>query len=655
MEATQRHHILLVDDDISTIQVLWCLLSDEAQIRFAKSAEQALSLALELPPDLLLLDQMLPDASGLDVVRAFQREPTLARVPVMLITGHDAEGLESRALELGAVDFLHKPIVGEQLLARVRAQLRRLDRAPRERALVGNAGTPGRPVRVLIVDDDVVSIKMLRNLLEAEGAAVQFHFATRGDEALQLVDSVQPELVLLDAGLPRLDGLEVCRHLRLNARLRDVPVVFVTRRDDAHTEAAAFDAGASDYILKSVAPGVLRARIRAHLPRPGQPRAPGAAAASPGGPSTEEQLQALANLHGCALMLLDASWRVLFCSQAAADLLGLPVADTCGRRMRELWWSARALDADLPQVTGADATAELEALLRHGRESLSLEVVRCDGLPLRTRLEVSGAQSAAGRPVLLHWVPVQPPAAEPQALEDLLPSRAATIAGLAGRLRTEAQQLTAELAPLGPVARPALQRLAAGEVLLADLGLLIEDDPHWPPLALSAVDATAALHAAIEAARVSPAVQGGLREALDQSLTRWQTADVPPGPPVAAEPQRLVHGLARALEVCCEPASDRTPLLLQPGEDGLTLQLFPAAAQFPSVQALREACWPLGKPEPGERSPLRALRLAVVRHLLAAVGVSMSVQEHAEGAVRIDLLLPWWDPAAAGAPLLLPT
>ena len=190
MEATQRHHILLIDDDISTIQVLWCLLSDEAQIRFAKTAEQALGLALELPPDLLLLDH----ASGLDVVRALQREPTLARVPVMLITGHDAEGLESRALELGAVDFLHKPIVGEQLLARVRAQLRRQDRAPGER-LSGAKASPGRPARVLIVDDDVVSIKMLRNLLEAEGAAVQFHFATRGDEALQLAESVQPELV----------------------------------------------------------------------------------------------------------------------------------------------------------------------------------------------------------------------------------------------------------------------------------------------------------------------------------------------------------------------------------------------------------------------------------------------------------------------------
>jgi hypothetical protein len=72
------------------------------------------------------------------------------------------------------------------------------------------------------------------------------------------------------------------------------------------------------------------------------------------------------------------------------------------------------------------------------------------------------------------------------------------------------------------------------------------------------------------------------------------------------------------------------------------------------VQALREACWPLGRPEPGQRSPLRALRLAVVRHLLAVVGVSMSVQEQPPGSVCIELLLPWWDPAAAGAPLLLP-
>jgi PleD family two-component response regulator len=182
MDATLRHHILLVDDDISTIQVLWCLLSDEAQIRFAKNAEQALSLALEMPPDLLLLDQGLPDACGLDVIRAFQREPSLAQVPVVIISGQDQDGLESRALELGAVDFLHKPIVGEQLVARVRAHLRRVDRPPQLRGKPASA-TPGAAARVLIVDDDVVSIKMLRNLLE--GAVVQFHFATRGDEALQ--------------------------------------------------------------------------------------------------------------------------------------------------------------------------------------------------------------------------------------------------------------------------------------------------------------------------------------------------------------------------------------------------------------------------------------------------------------------------------------
>lgn len=653
MESTQRHHILLVDDDISTIQVLWCLLSDEAQIRFAKTAEQALSLALELPPDLLLLDQGLPDATGLDVFRAFQRESSLAQVPVMLISGQDSDALESRALELGAVDFLHKPIVGEQLLARVRAQLRRLDRSPRERRPADPAVSAGRPARVMIVDDDVVSIKMLRNQLEAESGAVQFHFATRGDEALQLAESIQPDLLLLDAGLPGLDGVEVCRRLRLDARLRDVPVVFVTRHDDAQTEAAAFEAGASDYIVKSVAPQVLRARLRAHLP--GAELLHPAAAASTPGPTADQQLQALAGMQGCAVMLLDAGWRVLMCSRAAADLLGLPHVDARGRRLRELWWSARALDVDLPQSAPGDATAELERLLRLGRRSLELEVTRCDGQTLHTRLEVDGPDAAAGRLLLLRWVPVEGGGMAPQALEDLLPSRAATIAGLAGRLQTEAQQLAGELAQLGAVASRPLERLAAGELLLADLGLLIADDPAWPPLELSAVDPIEVLRSALQLARLGAPEQRSLAAALERAQPGDACSLGRPCPPVAAEPHRLVHGLARAFEVCCAQASGELPLELHSSTEGLVLQLLPAAAQFPSVQALREACWPLGSPGPAGRSPLRALRLAVVHHLLAVVGVTLSVQDHSSGRLCIGLLLPWWDPGAVDAPLLPPS
>ncbi len=116
--------ILLVDDDPVTIRAMARILADVAQLRFAMDGVEALQMAREAPPDLVLLDAELPGMSGFQVCAQLQAEEGLADVPIIFVTGHSAPDFEATGFELGAADFIAKPVDPRLVLARVKAQLR---------------------------------------------------------------------------------------------------------------------------------------------------------------------------------------------------------------------------------------------------------------------------------------------------------------------------------------------------------------------------------------------------------------------------------------------------------------------------------------------------------------------------------------------------
>lgn len=115
---------------------------------------------------------------------------------------------------------------------------------------------------LLIVDDDPGTILLLSRILEGEARIV---FATSGEAALRQIRDHAPDLVLLDASMPGLDGLEICRRIKADAGSAAVPVIFVTANGDLELETRALELGAVDFIHKPVHPPVVRARVRAHL------------------------------------------------------------------------------------------------------------------------------------------------------------------------------------------------------------------------------------------------------------------------------------------------------------------------------------------------------------------------------------------------------
>ena len=117
--------------------------------------------------------------------------------------------------------------------------------------------------RVLVVDDLLANRELLRALLEDLGHEVRE--AANGQEALDAVTSEEPDLIFLDIAMPKLDGLEVCRRLKADPRLRLIPVVLLTAMDDRATRLMGIEAGADDFLTKPLDAKELLVRTRVLL------------------------------------------------------------------------------------------------------------------------------------------------------------------------------------------------------------------------------------------------------------------------------------------------------------------------------------------------------------------------------------------------------
>ena len=178
MQLAKKRRILLVEDEESITTPLAEALSREGfDTSVAGTAAAALELAADLRPDLVLLDVMLPDGSGFDVARELRRD---SRVPIIMLTARGEEADRVAGLELGADDYVVKPFSARELVARVRAVLRRVAESREQRP--GGAITIGevrldadRRSTVLQGEELELSRKefdLLRLLMENAGSVV---------------------------------------------------------------------------------------------------------------------------------------------------------------------------------------------------------------------------------------------------------------------------------------------------------------------------------------------------------------------------------------------------------------------------------------------------------------------------------------------------
>jgi len=170
-----KGRILLVEDDAALSELLtYHLEREEFEVSRTANGEEALLLAQESPPDLVLLDWMIEGVSGIEVCRRLRRAPATANVPIIMLTARGEEADRVRGLETGADDYVTKPFSPRELVARVGAVLRRvrpalvgeqLSYADLEMDLVGHkVRRDGEPIQL-----GPTEFRLLRHFLEHPG------------------------------------------------------------------------------------------------------------------------------------------------------------------------------------------------------------------------------------------------------------------------------------------------------------------------------------------------------------------------------------------------------------------------------------------------------------------------------------------------------
>jgi CheY-like chemotaxis protein len=121
----------------------------------------------------------------------------------------------------------------------------------------------GRKYRILVVDDNPANLRLLAIMLGDHGFTV--HTANGGRVAIRFLETIIPDLILLDGRMPEMDGFEVCVNLKANPRTRDIPVIFVSASSDPSDKVKAFHSGGVDYVMKPFLEEDMLARIANHL------------------------------------------------------------------------------------------------------------------------------------------------------------------------------------------------------------------------------------------------------------------------------------------------------------------------------------------------------------------------------------------------------
>lgn len=117
--------------------------------------------------------------------------------------------------------------------------------------------------RLLIIDDSIFICESIKNILSEEN--IKIEFAHTGQMGIDLINNKKPDLILLDINLPDIDGYKLCKYIKSNKSMNNIPILFITSMSESESIVNAFRVGASDYINKPFCDIELKARISAHL------------------------------------------------------------------------------------------------------------------------------------------------------------------------------------------------------------------------------------------------------------------------------------------------------------------------------------------------------------------------------------------------------
>jgi two-component system cell cycle response regulator len=268
--------ILIVDDIASNRKVLEANLNAEYfEVSTSSSGTEALEVIERSPPDLILLDVMMPDMSGYDVCTRLKSDHRYSHIPIVMVTALDSAQDMVRGLECGADDFLTKPLNNLALFARVRSlvRLKRIldEWRLREDGPLGDlsrdalADEPYTDARAFLMSNNEGVRKVIHETAEALGHDVVQ--CTDGTSPTRQLLSESFDLILADTGYQQFDALRLCSLARSQDATRHLPFVLIGARGDSERLYRGLELGANECVIRPLNPYEVMARLKTQIRR----------------------------------------------------------------------------------------------------------------------------------------------------------------------------------------------------------------------------------------------------------------------------------------------------------------------------------------------------------------------------------------------------
>jgi CheY-like chemotaxis protein len=243
--------VLVVDDDEATREMVARHLRRAGYSTVeARDGEEALLRARVLTPGLVILDLLMPNVDGFEVLRTMRTEGI--RTPVVVLTGKVLMPEEERILRDGLTRIVQKGGASLEVVVREAKQL----------LLARRVVESGRLPRILYVEDSPQNRDIVRRYLADDYEVIE---AEDGEHGIERAIRDAPDLILMDLSLPRLDGWEATRRIKANPQVKHIPVLALTAHAAREDQNRAAEAGCADYITKPVERELLLNVIRKHL------------------------------------------------------------------------------------------------------------------------------------------------------------------------------------------------------------------------------------------------------------------------------------------------------------------------------------------------------------------------------------------------------
>ena len=275
IHKNSKYKILIVDDEPLNVKLLDAMIpSEQYDTVRAYSGEEALKIVTDVPPDLILLDIMMPGLTGYEITRILKSDPENQDIPIVLVTAFGGTDCEIKGLEAGADEFLNKPVNKTELLARAKSLLRLRQYKQQIKAHTCSINSiihkkeekdfTEKEINlpsILVVEDNKIDEKLLQRYLQGE--PYQIKLAKNGEEAISRAQQERIDVILLDLILPRKNGFEVCSTLKEMKHTQNIQIVAITGLSDLESKLKGIELGVDDYLIKPVNMHVLRTRVKA--------------------------------------------------------------------------------------------------------------------------------------------------------------------------------------------------------------------------------------------------------------------------------------------------------------------------------------------------------------------------------------------------------